>query len=346
MNVAKCFGLLYLLTFNLNAQVCLTDGVTFTYQEEIDNFKVDYPGCQIIGGDVYINDTNISNLDSLNNIKSIKGKLILIDNPPISLLGLGNVVSLGGLSIIDDGLNDFEGLDKLELIYGDFIINDCYGTGTEGLLALKEVQGDFNIYDNSALSLTGFPLLETIGGNLMIEENDISGIEGLMSVKSIGGQLIIRDNSSLESLTGLDSIDAGTITKLILDTSSSLSFCSVKSICDYLSLGLGPSEIGENLTGCNTEDEILDLCSSSTGVLDAKTVGISIYPNPVSDLLEISHELSDVSELAIFDSRGNKLLECLHNVNQLNVSHLPKGMYVLALRSGANMYHYTFSKID
>ena len=90
----------------------------------------------------------------------------------------------------------------------------------------------------------------------MIEENDISGIEGLMSVKSIGGQLIIRDNSSLESLTGLDSIDAGSITKLILDTSGSLSFCSVKSICDYLSLDLGPSEIGENLTGCNTEDEM------------------------------------------------------------------------------------------
>ena len=39
------------------SQGCLPEGITFTTQEEIDNFQANYPGCTEIEGDVIIGDT-------------------------------------------------------------------------------------------------------------------------------------------------------------------------------------------------------------------------------------------------------------------------------------------------
>lgn len=89
-----------------------------------------------------ISDTNISNLDSLNNIITIDGTLYLNDNTSISLLGLQNLTSIGGLTINDDGLNHFQGLENLEIIHGDLRIEDCYGISTLGLYSLTGIQGD------------------------------------------------------------------------------------------------------------------------------------------------------------------------------------------------------------
>jgi hypothetical protein len=140
----------------------------------------------------------------------------LNDNSAISLLGLQNVTSLGGITIKDDGLNHFQGLENLE---------------------------------------------------------------ELISVKEIDGQLIISNNIELSSLTGLDSINPQSIAELILDTFDSLSFCSVKSICDYLSMSLGPSSISQNLTGYNNADEILTLCPVATRIQENNNSSIQIFPN-------------------------------------------------------------------
>jgi hypothetical protein len=37
------------------SQGCLPEGITFTTQEQIDNFQANYPGCTEIEGDVNIN---------------------------------------------------------------------------------------------------------------------------------------------------------------------------------------------------------------------------------------------------------------------------------------------------
>jgi len=54
--------LLFLITFfylliadDMVAVPCLPDGISFTTQEQIDNFATDYPGCTEILGTVYIN---------------------------------------------------------------------------------------------------------------------------------------------------------------------------------------------------------------------------------------------------------------------------------------------------
>lgn len=62
----------YLLSFlllifcsSLFSQPCLPEGITFSTQEQIDNFQEDYPGCTVIEGGVLIEGTDITNLDGL-----------------------------------------------------------------------------------------------------------------------------------------------------------------------------------------------------------------------------------------------------------------------------------------
>ena len=54
---------------------CLSDGITFTTQEEIDNFQTNYPYCSEIEGDVIIEGADITNLDGLNGLNSVSGFL-------------------------------------------------------------------------------------------------------------------------------------------------------------------------------------------------------------------------------------------------------------------------------
>ena len=50
--------LLSIIYSNVFSQGCLPEGITFTSQEQIDNFQANYPGCTEILGDVEIeNDT-------------------------------------------------------------------------------------------------------------------------------------------------------------------------------------------------------------------------------------------------------------------------------------------------
>ncbi len=57
------------------SQPCLPEGITFTTQEQIDNFQTNYPGCTEIEGDVIIGGNNISNLDGLSLVNAVGGFL-------------------------------------------------------------------------------------------------------------------------------------------------------------------------------------------------------------------------------------------------------------------------------
>ena len=55
------------------SQGCLPEGITFSGQEEIDNFQTNYPGCTEIEGDVLIWDygTGVNNLIGLSVINKM-----------------------------------------------------------------------------------------------------------------------------------------------------------------------------------------------------------------------------------------------------------------------------------
>jgi hypothetical protein len=180
--------IIFLLQVNTFSQSCLPEGITFTSQIEIDQFKINYPGCNIIEGNVNIWG-NMTNLDSLYILTAIFGNVWI--SAPM--------------------LEDLSGLDNLSQVNGDFRISgNVLMIGLEGLEGLMNIGGELWIQSNFALeNLYGLNHLNEIGGNLTIEDNDaLSDLEGMEQLAYVGGQFSIWDNENINSLAGVGNLTA------------------------------------------------------------------------------------------------------------------------------------------
>ena len=86
--VAICFRIVF-------SQGCLPEGITFTAQEQIDNFQFNYPGCTEIEGNVTISGEDITNLNGLGVITMIDGSLNVYLTSLTNLDGLNGLDSIG-----------------------------------------------------------------------------------------------------------------------------------------------------------------------------------------------------------------------------------------------------------
>jgi uncharacterized repeat protein (TIGR01451 family) len=222
-----------ILTNTSEAQSCLPDTTIFQYQGQIDAFKLNNPGCKIIEGDIFISGDYITNLDSLNEIIAINGKISIENNPNLfninglynlekvgkdiilnanprltQLTGLTNLQNVGGLLGIyhNDSITSLAPLaiDSAESIHvqGNFNLTDLVGFNT-----IKYVPEDLYIDNNSSLkNLNGLANLDSIGGRLSVYKNtQLLNFEGLSRLKIIGGDFYFGSDT-MQYMYGLDSL--------------------------------------------------------------------------------------------------------------------------------------------
>jgi len=169
---------------------CPAGGVTFTTQQEVDDFQTNFPGCTTIPGNVYIDgiaNSDINNFNGLNQLVNIEGNLIF--------------QSVGGIT-------DLSGLENLSTIGGDLYIDSNYNlTSLAGLENLNSIGGSLYLYYNNPLAnLTSLSNLTTIGGSLYVEGNSVSSLAGLDNVTSIGGNLDLFFSYSLTDISNLQAL--------------------------------------------------------------------------------------------------------------------------------------------
>jgi hypothetical protein len=301
---------------------CLPEGITFTTQQQIDNFQTNYPECSEIEGNVTIFMSNITNLNGLSVLNTIGGNLSISSNPSlVSLSGLGGLTSIGGSFYLDNNnsLINFEGLENLNSVSGDFDI------------------GYIESGNSSLTSLNGLNNLDSIGGRLWITSNpQLTNLTGLENLTDLGGDLWIEGNYSLSSLQGLDNINAFTISNLFIFSNSNLYNCDIQSICEYLASPNGTITIEDNNSGCNSPEEVETACL--TTVEEIKTGnGIIIIPNPSNDKITVSIPNGvTIVEVVIYNQTGQKVLQEKLVKNTLDISKLQKGIYIIELRSNEN----------
>ncbi len=198
----------------LDAQPCLPDGITFMYQEQIDNFQLIHPNCTEIGGNVRIVNENITSLSGLSVITSIGGDLYIQGTQLENLIGLNNLSNIDG-SLHVGGSNSnkgnpllvkLSGLDNLSSIGKSvYIRNNDEITDLTALIKLHELSVDLAIIDNKALSsLKGLDSIEFIGEGMWIGRNhSLINFDGLGSLTSVGMNIEIFSNNSLLNLSGM-----------------------------------------------------------------------------------------------------------------------------------------------
>jgi hypothetical protein len=250
---------------------CLPDGIEFQSQAEVDNFAINYPDCNTILGNVYIDGEDITNLNALININRIEEELTfyMMDFYNFTSSGLDSLHYTGGLLFDWNEPMHLEGLHNLDTVNGHLIVYAGYGNvNLSGLDNLKHISGNLMIEWTSDLSsLNGLEQLHSIGGSLVLGNNDISDISALNNLDTVGGYLSIYGNHSLTSLEALSNVNSSLLTGLNIFGNSNLSVCDVPFICEYLSNPTGPVNIYNNGTGCNNPSEIADSCGFSLSCL-------------------------------------------------------------------------------
>ena len=249
---------------------------------------------------------------------------------------------------IDEFQTNYPGCTELA---GYVVIRGSTITNLNGLNVVTSVGGDLDIRSTNALeNLTGLDNLTSIEGTLLIGDfnqncagngntalNSLSGLDNLLS---IGGKLYILCNYELTSLSGIDNIEAGSISDLYICYNISLSTCEVQSVCDYLASPNGYTGINSNATGCNSQAEVKEACDAvSVESLDAKE-RLLIYPNPLLSTATIEYELKEPAmvSLIIYNHLGQQI-ETLVNQHMQTGKHqviwdakgLPSGIYLYRL---------------
>jgi hypothetical protein len=367
------FSILSFFHLSAFSQSCLPEGITFTTQAQIDSFQVDYPGCRVIEGDVYIYGYNITDLSKLNVLDSIYGDLEFSETHLITdMAGLGNLKYIGGNFKLEDlwGFFSFAGLYHLSAISGSLDIEYCSElTSLSGLINLKTVKGDVVINENLGLtSLTGLEQLDSIGGSLQIgywwggNESlaSLSGLNnlayigggviiafnpslislnGLENLTSIGGDIEIYNNTSLTSISGLDNVNASTIRRISIFDNPVLYMCHVQSMCEYLADLHEIISIYHNAPGCDNPHEVADSCGFTLSCLPfgnyyfTKQANIDSFPSYYPDC----HRLE-----GIVDINGGNItnLDSLIGIDTINgILHVCGNNNLLSL-NGLNNLRY------
>ena len=292
--------IIVLIKTTVLSQGCLPNGITFTTQEEIDNFQNDYPGCTEIEGGVWVSGNDITNLNGLNSITTIGEYLIFSDNIALtSLAGLNNLSTIGEYLIIaynnelidltglnnlieineyleiagNSSLTNLSGLDNLTTIEGYFRISENnLLTSFTGLESLTTIGEELNIYRNLALiNLVGLSNLTSIGDRLFIgcENDDISALTtltGLYNLTTIGWDVTILSNSSLIDLEGLNNLTSigGSLTidnNIVLSSIEGITNIDAASIINNLGIRNNPS-----LSSCEV-NSVCDYLANPNGYI-------------------------------------------------------------------------------
>lgn len=279
---------------------CPPGNITLGSQTEISNFIATYPDCTEIagnlriGGESFAQQSDISDISQLINIKTVLGDLrISYNSNNLSIFsGLSQLTYVGGSVYVFHNhiLTDLSGLGKLKTVGGNIKISGNSLLTHLGLEELTTVGADMNISENPVLEdLSGFNKLTSIGGRLTIESNYVlSNVNDLYQLTSINGGLSVTSNTALTDLKGFRQLthlsgdfnialnnnltELGDLKPMMSPSATlrvaynnKLSDCVVQTICGHLSNG-GPVEVIGNGAGCSNVAELEDACISTLPV--------------------------------------------------------------------------------
>ncbi|MGD8681734.1 MAG: IPTL-CTERM sorting domain-containing protein [Lysobacterales bacterium] len=193
---------------------CSSANISLTSQTDIDNFQTDYGGggtCDTVTGDLYIQDTNATNLDGLSALTSVGGGFLIVNNTALTdISGLSSLTNVGGHLFLrfNSALTQVDGLSSLVTVGESFLLQENGLINVNGLSSLSSVGMNMGIDGENALTnLAGLSGLVSVGNDVIIQLNDnLADVSDLSSLATIGGDLYFLNDDALTNVSGLSSL--------------------------------------------------------------------------------------------------------------------------------------------
>ena len=313
--------------------------LSFNGLQQLESIHTDF---MVFGNGLLPSLTGLSGLESIGGTLRVQansnlGDLTGMDN--LSTVGIEGVNSAGARGLDFRGnfsLASFAGLENLTEINGAVII-----AGNEnlpnlvGLENITHIANTLRIYDhNNLLSLEGLSGLQSVGFTLRIQENDqLQNLDGLENLQEFTSNLSITFNPILNSISGLSNVSsASEIHAVFIKNNPNLSFCAIDLVCEGIIDSETVVEIEDNASGCNTVSQVASDCGLAVSDNNLRTT-ITLYPNPVSDKLQVQiTEGIDFQRATVYSILGEKLF--FTSEENVDCSQLSSGIYFVKVTTG------------
>ncbi len=286
---------------------------------------------------------SLVSIDSLHNITSVTDVLTLKDNPLLaSLNGLENLALAEAISLFNlPKLTSVSPLSKIKVLHEGFLV---YNTGIKdftGMSQLDSINELFYVqYCDSLESFNGLSNLKFIGSDFIVSnDSNLVDMTGLSSLTTITDLIEIYENPKLVSIEGLENLAISVDADVEIYDNDLLTFCAITSVCDYLALNPGGSDIYDNATGCDNETEIQNECSV-TSVVDIKAT-FTVYPNPFNNYLTVEG-MNEHSSYTVTDISGRTIITS--NSESINTAGWNKGVYFFKVMDNNQSFTYQLVK--
>ncbi|MBK6373410.1 MAG: T9SS type A sorting domain-containing protein [Saprospiraceae bacterium] len=341
--------LILFLIHNLSLSQCPPSNLYITSQASLDEFKLNYPNCEEIAGDLSVLATDITNLVGLDNIKSVKGTFFVTGSSMLkNFEGLSKLERIGDAVRIqsNEGLTSYEGLNNLKVVAGEY----CYLEGSpliknlNGLNKLDSVMGIFQVWGMDEMtSLEGLESLKYVANDFAIfRNNNLKNLSGLGGLLQVDGSMRVYENNTINSLQGLNN-EALLTSSLVVNFNPLLTTCAVEAICNYLIAPPSFFVFSDNAIGCNNENEVKQACLSSTSTsgFDDK---IMVSSNPGDGNIEIIGS-ERIGAISVYDLFGKKISSA-EAKNVINISNYPSGIYIIHLQIDSQNKSFKYLKVN
>jgi len=222
-------------------------------------------------------------------------------------------------------------LDDLEV--GDSIINDA------------AIYFDFNwpIFTNEALTIVGAD--QDGDGYSFVEDCDDTNSTIYPGAPELCDGLDNNCNESIDEdldfityYLDLDQDGYGDDTTAREECSQPDGLITTGGDCDDTNPNINPD--AEDIVN-NGIDEDCDGMDAVSSIYELEKLGITVYPNPVNDLLFIQQEGADLLKISLFNIEGKRVLD--RNIDRglstLNLSDYTSGVYFLRVRKEDRVVH-------
>ena len=146
---------------------------------------------------------------------------------------------------------------------------------------------------------------------------------------------VFRPNSSSDT-------DNGIISQAAFGNGNRTAFGPNTNPHPYLTTGTPETSFEITNIQYSGDQASFDVHFFTDGIQNYGKDGISIYPNPVKDLLNIS--LTDIQNVEIYDLMGKMMLSKAFPDSKIDVSSLPQGVYFVRIITDNNYYTEKFIK--
>jgi len=295
------FSILLCFSISINSQ-CPEQWIKISSQEELNNFKSDYPDCKNLNVQMRISGHCITDLSPLEELESMV-KLEIKDCDDLFIADIKSNIHIHDLSIIN--------CPKLESAR---IINKVSNAGN---LLLEDLP-KLSIHEPYQLSVLN---------RLSLLNLRIPSLKKFPVLDSIKILLTIKDNPKLEDISNLENVQINSVS---IRDNPLLESCNIPTFCNIISTNINQIDIRDNGASCHYLQQIITFCNPDTAICYLNSLNladqrdidfISTYPEECIDQIDIihinikdPHEEIELSPLLVFKDLRHLSIK---NANQL-----------------------------